>query len=349
MSECHPILGPALFGLDPLFSTTLKLFAKTVLDVKPLADHPDLYILNQCHVIRYAQVCGVLVSVEQTYNTIIYTVDDATATLQCCQWKNQGKIIKPLALGTTVCIRGRINDFRNARQINVQRIDVIDHSHQLMHDIWAAHLLETTYATPPMIPQEIIDDSQEIKEELKQQMDENAMDIIASSEQQTEVTKDEKYFKQQMLEFIRSTADEGPFSKTKPRGHRPLHSLARQVIINHQKRSASSQNVSKLFKDTIEILLKEGWIVESPGGTDMFLLVDDIQLETCIINIIKDGISALPPRFQNGGIMLDYIIIKLQQQEPYTKLPRERIVSCIESMITNSILYNTRSREYKPC
>ena len=61
-------------------------------------------------------------------------------------------------------------------------IDVIDHSHQLMHDIWAAHLLETTYATPPMIPKEIIDDSKEIKEELKQQMDENSTDILASSE-----------------------------------------------------------------------------------------------------------------------------------------------------------------------
>lgn len=80
-----------------------------------------------------------IVSVEQTYNTIIYTcklisysfevmltfmpiVDDATGTLQCCQWKNQGKIIKPLALGTTVCVRGRINDFRDARQINIQRL-----------------------------------------------------------------------------------------------------------------------------------------------------------------------------------------------------------------------------------
>lgn len=100
----------------------------------------DLYVLNQCHVIRYAEVCGVIVSVEQTYNTIIYTgnlispsfemmltfmptiVDDATATLQCCQWKNQGKIIKPLPLGTTVCVRGRINDFRDTRQINIQQL-----------------------------------------------------------------------------------------------------------------------------------------------------------------------------------------------------------------------------------
>lgn len=81
-----------------------------------------------------------IVSVEQTYNTIIYTgnlispsfemmltfmptiVDDATATLQCCQWKNQGKIIKPLPLGTTVCVRGRINDFRDTRQINIQQL-----------------------------------------------------------------------------------------------------------------------------------------------------------------------------------------------------------------------------------
>lgn len=263
--------------------------------------------------------------------------------------EESSKIINPLPLGTTVYVRGRINDFRDARQINIQRIDVIDHNRQLMHDIWTAHLLETSYAAAPMIPKEIVDDSKDIKKELKQHMDENWMDFIASSQQQPEIVKDEKYFKLQMLEFLRSTSSEGPFSKTKPRGHKPLHSLAREVVIHHRKQPPSSQKISLLFKDTIEALLKEGWIVESPNGTDMFLLVDDIQLEACIINIIKDGIEALPSRYQNGGIMLDYIIIKIQQHEPYTKLPRERIVSCIDSMVTRSILYNTRAREYKPC
>lgn len=47
--------------------------------------------------------------------------------------------------------------------------------------------------------------------------------------------------------------------------------------------------------------------------------------------------------------MLDYIIIKVQKQDPYTKLPRDRIVRSIDSMVTRSILYNTRAREYKPC
>lgn len=61
-------------------------------------------------------------------------------------------------------------------------IDVIDHNRQLMHDIWAAHLLETTYAASPMIPQEIIDDTNEIKKELQQHMDENWTDFLASSE-----------------------------------------------------------------------------------------------------------------------------------------------------------------------
>ncbi|KAJ8653761.1 hypothetical protein O0I10_010560 [Lichtheimia ornata] len=350
MSKYPPFFDSALLGLDPLFSTALKLFAKAILDLKPLPDQPDLYVLNQCHVIRYAEVCGVIVSVEQTYNTIIYTLDDATGTLQCCQWKNQGKIIKPLALGTTVCVRGRINDFRDARQINIQRLDVIDQNRQLMHDIWAARLLETTYAEPPMIPQDIIDDTKEIKKELQQHMDENWTDFLASSQQQAAIVKDEKYFKQEMLEFLRSTSGEGPFSKTKPRGHKPLHTLARQVITQHQKETATSQNIGTLFKNTIGALLKEGWVVESTsGGTDMFLLVDDVKLETCIINIIKDAIQALPPRYQNGGIMLDYIIIKVQKQDPYTKLPRDRIVRCIDSMVTRSILYNTRAREYKPC
>lgn len=43
-------------------------------------------------------------------------------------------------------------------------------------------MLETSYAAAPMIPKEIVDDSKDIKKELKQHMDENWMDFIASSQ-----------------------------------------------------------------------------------------------------------------------------------------------------------------------
>ncbi|KAI9320107.1 hypothetical protein BX666DRAFT_2025123 [Dichotomocladium elegans] len=223
---------PAILGLDPLFFTPLKLHVRTVKQLQPVEGHKNLYLLNGHRPVRFAELCGVIVAIEQNYSMITYTIDDATDTIQCCQWKHSNMKDMPLSIGATVCICGRVSDFRNTRQITIRTLQEIDINREIMHDVLALHLLDTVYNKEFQPPENVIENLGEIKAELARQANEESW-FCEPADSTLEDTKDEIYFAKEMLSFLKSVVPHQAFSKTMPHSSKRLRDMACEIVRSH--------------------------------------------------------------------------------------------------------------------
>ncbi|KAI9484398.1 hypothetical protein BDB00DRAFT_855776 [Zychaea mexicana] len=341
------------YTLDPLYSIPLKLFIHTILSLSPFPNRRGHYLLNESRLIREAEICGTIVAVEQTYNMIIYTIDDATGTLRCIKWKHPDRKNKPRGLGTCILVRGFIGDFMGFRQITIKHLDVIKNpNREILHDLQTVYLYETLYSKPCALSEDVLEHRQAIEEELRAMHDEyfwrgviTASQIEQKQEETVEIN--EEFFQKQFLAHVQQEFPDDRFSYTQVMSRKDLVELASHVCVNDYKHDEPTNNgINEIFARATEIFSKKGLIVEVANGAGLFRLVKDADVQQVIYRIIRAKQETLTISF--GGIMQEYIIARVRKEEKmYADLARERIIQCLEDMVLKSVLYLTRSREYK--
>ncbi|KAI8867752.1 hypothetical protein GQ42DRAFT_164584 [Ramicandelaber brevisporus] len=145
-------------GLDPLLWTSARLFIRDIICAVPYIPSPPqqnslgktstatttsspqalsgVYILQPSgRFLRSVEIVGIVTSVDEKHQMLIYTVDDGTGSVSCVVWINEAvrnsfdNRPKALAVGTLVRISGRVGEYRGAKQLLVNAdtgIDTLD-------------------------------------------------------------------------------------------------------------------------------------------------------------------------------------------------------------------------------
>lgn len=171
-------------GLDFYFQTYNKLYICDVLSMTEHSMFPGAYMYRN-HPIYKADVIGVVVSVDQNSKCFIYEIDDGTGVIACSCWKmsfsdqfcgdvrqsvkclpnqliNKFKSIdksdcfEGYALGSVLHVRGKINVFRNKKQIVATYHDLVkDPNMEVFRLIEMPKLCRMKYDKPFELPWKI--------------------------------------------------------------------------------------------------------------------------------------------------------------------------------------------------
>eukprot|EP00045_Choanoeca_perplexa_P002701 m.26054 g.26054 ORF g.26054 m.26054 type:complete len:288 (-) comp11655_c0_seq9:848-1711(-) len=122
-------------GLDPAIFAYYRFFCIDVARLQKVESGLESYQYGSRLVLK-AHIVGYLVDIELRRSTVIYIVDDGTATCRCVKFHPQVPDIKELKqIGTLLQIRGRLNDYQGERQIVVDSIVELKNPNQ-EHQYW---------------------------------------------------------------------------------------------------------------------------------------------------------------------------------------------------------------------
>ncbi|KAL9554983.1 hypothetical protein MBANPS3_002551 [Mucor bainieri] len=335
-------MDAALLGLDPLFLTNVKLTIHDLLQLQQTKeDLIGVYKLFD-HKIKLADICGTIVAVERNNYTTDYTVDDGTGVVTCSYWSATETLdYKPLSLGTSVRIAGKISTYRDERQIVIYDIfPTMDPNQELQHFVQAI-LLRKEYEKPYELPiafQSCVDD-------LVQQIQVNDEDQLVYSSQAKKV--DTRAFEDAVLRFYKSRVV-STVRLEDAKGNAELKSMAKEILRNTPRnRPTQEQDISALFKAATDKWLKMGYIYR-PGEDDKtFKVLDEEDLGKTIVEIIKEMSTLLPDK--RSGVRDEYIRNAIGRDGAYPNLfHNSKIIGkVLDRLVEQSFIYPTGQSEYK--
>lgn len=110
------------WGLDPLFSSHIKLFIKDIFGLITMKDFSNVYLYHG-HVIYKVEMMGDVVGIlnRNKFDDII--IDDGTGRIACTLWKDRNFINK-CKLGDLITVMGRVTEgYRDSgRKVVIQRL-----------------------------------------------------------------------------------------------------------------------------------------------------------------------------------------------------------------------------------
>jgi hypothetical protein len=125
MAESQDILPISSWGLDPLFSTNVRLFVQQVHALQEIPGAPEVYLLGT-HPVMRVSVLGVVVLADRRSNRTSYKIDDGSGLLTCTQWHSSADGPAAFALGDTVTYQGRLSTFRGQRELTIASSSRVD-------------------------------------------------------------------------------------------------------------------------------------------------------------------------------------------------------------------------------
>ncbi|KAI8074226.1 uncharacterized protein B0P05DRAFT_547786 [Gilbertella persicaria] len=319
----------AFAGLDPLFLTNAKLIIKDLLQLEKVKQAPiELYKLYD-HLLKFVEICGLVVAVESSSRSTRYTVDDGTGTIECVVWLDSVTIDsnKPLDLGTIVRVMGKVVTMRNEKQVIVFDLYSTQDPHQEITHFLQAIQLKKVYQQPVKMPFYIETHGNEILSQLDKDQDQ-AIDFSnphnANNQQELE---------QLILQYLPSSE----FSLTSFLDNIPSDTNLHQMLNNHRQ----------TMKDMFEELLKKGLIVSVENKRGLYRKSADDLLPDTIIGIIHDVQTQRPQHY--GGVRIDYIVTKVLEIPRYATLSKnkKRINQVLNELVEQSILYAAGDKGFR--
>lgn len=194
--------------------------------------------------IKYVEVCGVVIAISKNSFVTTITIDDSTGTIDCDLWND--RLNDNIELGSTVRAIGKINQYREAIQITCHDIckyeiffrwivlliiffivSVRDVNYELLH-LCQAIYYKSEYEKPLILPPEI----REYQDQLTQQLAKETRDMVDYLNiLNDEPELSEESFKKTLLKYIEQL-DMEQFSVSNLRHVPELLEMATQI---HQK------------------------------------------------------------------------------------------------------------------
>ncbi|KAF1796748.1 hypothetical protein FB192DRAFT_1403485 [Mucor lusitanicus] len=334
-------MDAALLGLDPLFLTNVKLTIHDLLQLEQTnEDLIGVYKLFD-HKIKLADICGTIVAVERNNYTTDYTVDDGTGTVTCTYWSAAEKLdYKPLPLGTSVRITGKISTYRDQRQIVIYDIyPTSDPNQELQHFVQTL-LLKKEYEKPYEIPALMKPCATDLVEQI--QIDDE--DQLLYSSQVKKV--DRAAFEGALLRFYKSRSL-STVTLDSAKDDRELHNMAMEILQRAPgNMPVNPSRVRDMFHEATDKWLKAGYIYRT-GKDDVYNVVDEEDLAMTMVKSIKEMSKQLPD--QLSGIRVEYIVKSVIANGTYSKLYHNSqiLYKVVDDLVEQSAIYPTGYKEYK--
>ncbi|KAE8590436.1 hypothetical protein XENTR_v10018066 [Xenopus tropicalis] len=298
-----------LWGLDPIFLAFAKLYIKDILELKESQQVPGIFFYRG-HPIKQVDVLGTVVFVREKENFYSYGVDDSTGVISCTCWKSTAptEVSSPgtsarhvsssskdldvmmrelykeeskkakLDIGDTIRVRGSIKVFRDQREIVASvfykvedpKLDI-----QMARMFDLPYMYRNVYDKPFAIPEHLKDSS-------AGQTDHHIVTqshlIMLLSEKVKVFLMENKIhnFYQRELESVDS-----------------LIAIASRPVSDFKTiesmESSNSKQIRSIFKEAIQLLLKEGYIFQKDQNREVYQVTDqDKDLHKLTLNIIKE-------------------------------------------------------------
>ncbi|KAK4509138.1 uncharacterized protein ATC70_007488 [Mucor velutinosus] len=334
-------MDAALLGLDPLFLTNVKLTIHDLLNLEQTnEDLIGVYKLFE-HKIKLADICGTIVAVERNNYTTNYTVDDGTGTVTCSYWSATEKLdYKPLSLGTTVRITGKISTYKDERQIVIYDIyPTFDPNQELQHFVQAI-LLRKEYEKPYELPTQMKSHAKDLVEQI--QVDDEDQLVYSSQARKL----DTRAFEDALLRFYKSRSTTR-VSWNDARDDAELENMALEILRGiPRNKPIVPKDISVMFNKATDKWLKAGYIYKTTSD-DIYNVVDEEDLANVIIRSIKEMSKQLPD--QLSGIRVEYIAKAVVASSTYSNLyySSEIIEKVVDDLVEQSVIYPTGHSEYK--
>ncbi|OAD69763.1 hypothetical protein PHYBLDRAFT_148953 [Phycomyces blakesleeanus NRRL 1555(-)] len=298
---------------DPLFNTPLKLLIRNVIDISPHKEFKDLY-QHYDHIVRYAEVCGVIVGIEQNYYGHTYTVDDSTGLLDCHYWKLMDS--EPLAfnLSQTVRLRGKLSDYREKRQLIIDDKELVENMEESVHWVEALHL-DKYYRKSYMLP---------------------------SLPESSDIQSEEDPFESALLAYWRKHPDD-VYSFAEVCQDPDLVELAHKLLSEVSGWGVTEHDLVELFSSTTKALARAGYL--APAGSsesNLYRLMTPKELEKGVLKIINEICELM-----DLGIRKNYIIERFRKYPAFCFVEDSTIISIIKSLLEQSVLYESDYNVYK--
>ncbi|ORZ22117.1 hypothetical protein BCR42DRAFT_162666 [Absidia repens] len=324
-------MNPLFWGLDPLFWTNVKLFIKDILNLTEVPDYKDIFTFFDHH-IRYTQLCGVIVAVEQTSSMMIYTVDDGSGVLPCVRWKDNIKKREMVNMGDCVRITGRIATYNGTRQVKIFDLAVLtDPNWELLFNLEIMALRRDHYSKPFRVPTRITQHEEELKRELE--MGKDTLPMVLSEDVK-------QNFENSLLSYLETKFGTTTiFTLVDLQSDPDVHDLARLFLPNNEQGPTHMiHQIKTLLSRAFYTLKEEGNFISTSIDEDQYILFNDRDLELEILNVIRSTLDT-HGRHNLVGVNHKYICYKVQER--FKELPTKKISKCIYGLDENSIIYRT--------
>ncbi|ORY97843.1 hypothetical protein BCR43DRAFT_514207 [Syncephalastrum racemosum] len=328
-------LPPELAGLDNVLWTFPRLFIAHVHELTRSPLVKDTYRLRH-RLIRNVRLCGVIVAIEQTYALIVYTIDDATGTLRCCQWRQEDVETELLPIGTLVVVQGRLRDYHEHRQCMVDTIVPVDSEEEIWHCLDVRRLYRDDYSRPQSIPEKVYENMDKVAQVVKNEQEET--DILYSQER-AEEKGPEEWFGEDLLRHYEEEHGQDDFPKNSALFDKSVIESANRFLELRGISHPSLEDRTGLIDEAMEELLKNGSVLVASSVTSLYRLPRKGELENAIIDAIKDASAKLDIGFD--GISENYILTRIKNNHAFHKLEHTRIRKCLKKMQADGLIYRS--------
>lgn len=326
-------MNTELLALDPLLRSNVKIFISHLVNLERTENVPiELYNFHN-HIIKFVEICGLIVGVDNKSAQVYYTVDDTTGTIPCCYWIESNFKYKPLELGTLVRVLGKIATYRGQKQIIIDDIFTLKNpNEELAHYIEKYTLLQQ-YKLPYELPTE---------EQMK-------MDLKASKLEMDPDTYAVDYTVKALSNLIfdrlaESNNKNQAFTMTRVRNDTQVIELARKILIQ-QGEKPEEYRIAELFNEAANKLMSEGFLSAEGTKNGLYQLVDKIKIEQFVLKTISDVCKS---NTGEGGIHKSYIIAKLKENFNLEKKTAAVVAQItIGDLFEKGFIYPTSDRKYK--
>ncbi|KAI8366161.1 hypothetical protein BD560DRAFT_448062 [Blakeslea trispora] len=320
-----------LNGIDLLFLADVKLVIRDVVNLERTENMPAEELYEYCgHLIKSVEICGIIVAVESSSNSCRYTVDDGTDTIECVLWFNSDEMefSKPLDLGTTVRVTGKITTVRCEKQITIFNLYPTHDPHSEVTHLLQVMQLKKLLQQQVKIPYYPLTHDREILQPL----------------QPTYMQSEFRSLEDLVLHHL-PLVDEFSFSSL--RDHVELKAAVEQYVINKQCIQSSQDKIEAVILSVFQDLVRKGSVVNTSHEKGIYKRINDEHLANTIIEIVDDIQHRLP--CQRCSVRVDYIITKVLERPDYKELykSKRKIISLVNELVEQGILYITGDKEYR--
>ncbi|XP_028409616.1 CST complex subunit STN1-like [Dendronephthya gigantea] len=335
------------WGLDPLYWTHVKLFARDVLKLKEYPGFTGVYAISN-HPIVHALVVGYIVKVDKREKLTNYGVDDGTGFLPCCMWHDQSNGIEA-DFGDLVTVMGRISTFREERQITLSKLNIeTDSNVEVLHWLEVMKLKEV-YQKPFKPPQDPKQKTVKPKPWIKNELD-------------AEIDRLEELLKTTIREYLEAK-NVVTFNLSVLLELNNVVEIVKQLLNKFAERSnggkgevkrihISSKDIGQVVKESLRKLEKDGilwckyvtdFVNTNNREFEFFSIAKD--LSPSIVAVIKE--TSESEGETSYGIAFKKIMEKLKSLEKYQYVRRDRVKDAIEHLMSTGDIYEAIDYHYR--
>ncbi|XP_064418939.1 CST complex subunit STN1 isoform X1 [Latimeria chalumnae] len=355
------------WGLDPLFSTAVKLFVKDILELKQSRQAPGFYFYKT-HPVYSVDIMGIVVQKKEKEEFSFYGVDDGTGVITCLCWKvadpaesslsgpvrsdpdesrypNLFKKLKHLneldekatmlEIGDVIRVRGDVEEFRGQREIKSSCYFKVDDPVWAVQISWMLeliHLYRNVYDQPFKLSEHLKERAHALKSEGMVTFP-VLVAALADKIRQFVLENHVQTFSVKDLETVKSLVC---FANRPVQSPSPAEATSKVVSTSKQVRGA--------FNEAIQLLMNAGSIFQKKSSSEDYVVTsENKELRTLTLDTVREDCRKW--RHAEKGCSFSYILKCIQHSyNPcVTKAVMQQVLYHLED---DSDIYSTMDGHY---